>query len=290
MFFRTAVLLLALLFSVAHAYKLHSTYKFTDHAITSKSLFPEIEKDFPLLTIPANKTRYRVTAATLINSFNRHGIQIDTASMRSVIFIKKSPIDLTALEEKVHNFYVGHYPSITIHKITITPRIYTDALPERYEAEFGNKSARHSKGTFYIRTEGKRKLFFDYTIDATVGIVHAKYDLKRKAELTSFNTVTLNVKLGAIRGKPLTQMQPHQYRLKQNIKANAALSRRDVESSPMVKRGKQLLVSIKSGAVLIEFAAVALEDGALYDIIAIRKADGQRIKAKVTGVNQVEIQ
>ena len=47
---------------------------------------------------------------------------------------------------------------------------------------------------------------------------------------------------------------------------------------------------MKNGAVLIEFAAIALEDGALHDIIAIRKADGQRIKAKVTGLNHVDIQ
>lgn len=290
MFRRLIVLFFLLYVSTAGALELKPLYSFSGNTIYSTTLFPSLGKKFELFKVPASKTKYRVPSAKVIFLFEQQGINLESPGMRSVIFIKKSPVDLSPLTTAVRSLYEEKFPTITIKKILVTPRIYTESLPLEYSVDFGSNSSEHSNGTFYIRTPDNKKLFFDYTIDAVIDVVHTKSDLKRKTELSTFNTTIKNISIDSVDGEPLTTVEPHQYRLKYNIDADTPLEMRDVESSPMVKRGKQVLVSMKNGLVLVEFAATALEDGALHDIIAIRKADGQRVKARVAGLNKVEIE
>jgi flagella basal body P-ring formation protein FlgA len=47
---------------------------------------------------------------------------------------------------------------------------------------------------------------------------------------------------------------------------------------------------MQSGTVIVEFSAVASQDGSKNDIISIQKKDGRRIKARVIAPGRVEIQ
>jgi len=245
---------------------------------------------FTLFTIPETKTKLKISAAEIIEKFSRHKIAVKAGKSRYVTFIRKSPIYLKPLETKIMQYYKKYYPSIRISHIMLIPRTYTDSLPEHYTLSLGNKSFRHSRGTFFIRSDKNQKIFFDYRLDADIDVIYTIRPLERKTELTRFNTTIQTLPFEKLKAVPLTSIQTHRYRLKHRIKADRPVAIRDVESSPMIKRGGKLAVSMHSGGLVIEFSAIALEDGALHDIISIRKHDGQRLKARVTGLNNAEIE
>ncbi len=74
------------------------------------------------------------------------------------------------------------------------------------------------------------------------------------------------------------------------MKAGDVIEARFVEPMPMVLREGSVTVTLTEGNVLIQFHAIALQDGAFHDIISIQKPDGTRLKAKVVGENKVEIE
>jgi len=206
-----------------------------------------------------------------------------------VTFIKKSPVDLRALESEVKQQYLQHYPTMQVLSVTLAPRSYLASLPKSYTLSLRKNDLRRDHGTFYIRFKDNRKLYFDYYISAMIDVIHSIKTLDRKTGLTPFNTTLRTIPFATLRKEPLTSIGTGDHRLRRKVKAGTPIGLRDVETSPLVKRADDVVVTMHSDGLFIEFPAVALEDGLLHDIIAIRKHNGQRLKAKVTGPNSVEI-
>ena len=268
---------------------LQQNYDYTDHTVTANDLFPELKTDFTLFEIPSHKTRYRVASSDIVKAFAKHGIAIDDGKIRYVNFTKRSPVNTQPLYEELADYYTLHYPSISIHDITIMPRVYTPQLPGGYSIVISDNSYKSAKGTFYTATETGKKYFFDYIVDADVTVYVARSDLKRKTEINGVSVKKASVPLHTLKTQPFTE-QPVRYRLKRNVKADEVIRSNYVEPSPLVLRDNKVSASIKTGNVVIHFHAIALQDGAFHDIISIQKPDGKRIKAKVVGDNKVEIE
>lgn len=290
MIIRAALLLELLIASLLAEYRLQPVYIYDDATIYSTTLFPSMQSRFKVMYIPDDQHKAKIPASKLIDRFAKHKMTVSAGRSRYVTFVKKSPADLSPLKAQIAKQYQEHYPSLQIKRVTLVPRAYTHALPKAYTLSLRSKDLRHSHSTFYIRPENGQRLYFDYYIDGKIDVIHTKTTLERKEELTAFNTSTKRVPFDGLRQEPLTDLEAHRYRLKHKIKADRPIGIRDVERSPMVKRSEVISVSMHSDGLFIEFPAVALEDGALHDIIAIRKHDGQRLKAKVTGLNSVEIE
>jgi flagella basal body P-ring formation protein FlgA len=286
---RSTLFLVLLLALCLEAATLKPLYLFTDHQISSRDIDADAVSEFEILQIPDHKTKLKVPASKIIQRFEAHGLTLDRGTIRRVTFIKRSPVDLGDFEQAVRELFEKHYPGLIIHRLTVYPRSYTEVLPKSYTFELDDRLAQRSEGTFYIRTDSNRKYFFDFAIDATVDVLVAKTNLERDTELTHFNTYQKAVHIDDLEGQALTRLEAGQYQIKYALKANEPITFRDLESAPLVKRGRQVMVSMKNGMVLIEFSATALEDGGLHDIIALRKADGQKVKARVTGMNKVEL-
>ena len=284
------LLLLTLFFFCAYAsYDLRENYDFRDHTIMSTTLFPEMPQRFELFEIPVHMTRYRVSAESVAEAFKSHGIEIGTEDVRYVNFVKSSPISTVRLEDEVAAYYRAHYPSIAINAVHITPRVYTPELPEPYTVTIADTSYKSARGTFYVTTPEGAKLFFDYTLDAEVAVFTARRDLKRDTPLNAMTAQSASVPLDTLNARPLDDLSG-KYRLKRHVKGGEVIMRRHVEIAPLVLRDTHVSVTLKTGNVLIQFRAIALQDGALHDIISIQKPDGKRLKARVVGENKVEIE
>jgi flagella basal body P-ring formation protein FlgA len=268
---------------------LQQNYGYSDHTVTANDLFPELETDFILFEIPSHKTRYRVASSEIVKAFAKHGIALNDAKIRYVNFTKRSPVEIEPLYDELAEYYTLHYPSISIHDITIMPRVYTPQLPEGYNIVISDNSYKSAKGTFYAATETGKKYFFDYIVDGDVKVYVARNDLKRKTEINGVSVKTAAVPLHSLKSQPFIQQQ-QRYRLKRNVKADEVIRSNYVEPAPLVLRDNKVSASIKTGNVIIHFHAIALQDGAFHDIISIQKPDGKRIKAKVVGDNKVEIE
>ncbi len=287
---RFIAMLCAALLTLQGAPLLKESYGFTAPEVLSTTLFPELSDPFPLFTVPPGTDRYRVSAETLREAFEAHGVTLDTGKVRYVTFTRTSPVDTSALAREVAAYYREHYPTLSLRSLQVTPRVYTATLPKRYTLAIGDTSYRHDSGTFYISDVNGNKSFFDYRIDADITVLKTRGDLPRKAVLNALNTERVSVTLESLRTPPFTAGGDGSYRLRRPLREGEVILERHVEPAPLVTRDSAVLATLQSGNVLVQIRAVALQDGVLHDIIAIEKPDGQRLKAKVVGKNRVEIE
>ncbi len=270
--------------------QLRQEYHYSDHKIYSTTLFPGLKNKFILFNINNNRTKYRVKSSKIEKLFNKHGLKLNLGKVRYVTFIKKSPIDTSALSSEIKKRYESFYPNLHVNHILVSPRNYLKRLDPKFKLILHNKNLKRSHGVFSIKTSKKERIFFDYEVDATIEIYAALRPLNRGNALSPLNAIKKQVKFETFNALPLNHINTKEYRLKRSIKKNHILTERDVEAYPIVKKGNNVLVELKSGSVVLEFTAVASQDGSKNDIISIQKKDGRRIKAKVIAPGRVEVQ
>ena len=289
--FKRLYLLLTLLFAPLYcAHTLQPSYMYETHTVMASTLFPDIEKDFKLFEIDAHKTMLRLRSDEIVERFDEQGITVDANSERYVTFIKRSPVDTAKLEQMLYDYFVEKLPGIIIHSLSVHPRAYTKSLPEHYNVKIAPKTFHRNSGSFYIVSHENKKYFFNFKINAEITYLLARQNLSRKELLTPFNTLKKVEPFQRVRALPLTSLESQRLRLRHPIKAGRIILMRNTEALPQVRRNQRVHVTVKSAAVEIQFTANALQDGALHDIISIEKSDGRRLRAKVIGLNQVEIE
>ncbi len=275
--------------SLLYAHELKNEYFFNNHTITSDFLFPELPQKFEILRIPEDKNHYRIDSQIIAKTFELNGITIDTSKARFVNFIKKSPVDFSPLKNQLQSKLIEKYPTIKIDDIIITPRGYLPSLAKDAKGFFDERFYLSSEGTFYIVDSSGLRRYLDYSVHATLAVLHTSQSVTRKEKLNGFNTVFKPIPFTTFKDIPLTQLPHELSRYRSNLKPNHLLSVRQIETMPMVLKNEKVVVEVKNDAVIVEFGATAVQEGSLYDIITIQKSDGKRVKAKVIGENRVEL-
>ena len=279
-----------LLFSSLNALELKNEYFFSDHTITSDILFPELTQKFEILKIPPEKEHYRIDANIITKTFELNGIIIDSSKTRYVNFTKYSPVNFTPLKIQLEKMLRERYPSIMIEEITITPRGYLPSLAKETRGVFDDRFYQHAKGTFYILTPQGLRHYLDYSVRATISVLHTTQKITRRERLSGFNTLLKPIPFTSFKDVPLTTLPDQLSRFRSNLKTGVLLTLRHIEAVPYVLKNEKVVVEVQSEGVVVEFGATATQEGALYDIITIQKNDGKRVKAKVIGENRVELQ
>ncbi len=77
---------------------------------------------------------------------------------------------------------------------------------------------------------------------------------------------------------------------KRNISKNKTLTYRDVEELSAVQKGANINIVFKNNGFNISFAARAIQEGKMGQIITVKKNNGKRFKVKVIGKNKAEMQ
>lgn len=284
------LLLILLFISSLFGMNLKENYEFENHTLYSTDIFPNSPKKFEILQIPTDKTTYRIDAHVIAKTFELNGITIDTSKTRFVNFVKKSPIDFSRLKIQLESKLKEKYPEIEIKEIIITPRGYLHSLPHDVKGIFDTHFHLTSEGTFYVIDSNGLRRYLDYSVQATLFILHTSHDILRKESLNGFNTILKPVPFKNFKDFPLTQLPTETSRFRSNLKSNQLLTLRNIETVPLILKNEKVVVEVKNGSVIVEIGAMATQEGSLYDIITIQKSDGKRIKAKVIGENRVELQ
>lgn len=272
------------------AYTLQQNYFYSNSTVYSTDLFPDIQKKFEIIKIPDDKTQYRINAQIIAKTFELNGVPIDTENVRYVNFTQLSPVDFTPLKTQLESLLSAQYPSIRIEEITITPRGYLNSLPKKAHGTFDEHLFHNAKGTFYVIDESGTRHYLDYTVRATINVLHTNQKVSMRDPLNGFNTLIKQIPFGSFRDTPLTTLPNEPSRFRSNLKAGQPLTIRNIETVPPVLRNEKVIVEVQNDAVIVEFGAVATQEGQLYDIITIQKNDGSRAKAKVIGEHRVELQ
>lgn len=284
------LLLLISCFFTLNAYELAENYTYKNAIVYSNDLFPELTQKFEILKIPADREQYRVEGQIIAKTFELNGIVIDISKIRYVNFTKHSPVDFTSLKTQLSDILRERYPSIQIEEITITPRGYLSALNKETKGVFDDRFYQHASGTFYILNPQGLRHYLDYSVRATINVLHTTQKITRRERLSGFNTLLKPILFTSFKDKPLTALPDQPSRYRSNLKPGQLLTQRNIETIPFVLKNENVVVVVESDGVIVEFGATATQEGSLYDIITIQKSDGKRAKAKVIGENRVELQ
>lgn len=268
---------------------LNSSYYIDSNDINLSHIVPHAKKDINLFSFRDEKNSKRVKSKELIKLLKTHGYNSVSSKSRYVKFHKKSPVNLSVIKNEIEKLYRSKYINIDIKNISVRPRAYIKSLPQNYQVSIQSRDHLSNSGTLYIKTPQRKKIFFNYHINAVVTLFVARKNIKKDVELSSVNSRKESVILDKFRAMPLQDIRRGTIQTKHNIKKDTLITLRDIQPLSIVRRGSRVSVSLTSNSISISFIAKALQDGKLNDIITIQKSNKKRLKARVIGKNRVEI-
>ncbi len=289
MFYRFFIFFV-LLSSVLYSNTLQQNYYFSNPLINAADLNASCSKNFEILRIPDGKTSYRINSQIILKTFELNGCPIDGYKVKYINFTKRSNTDYAQLQDQIMTFFISRYPTMTIQSVQIIPHGYVESLPNNVHAIFDKDGYTKNTGVFYVQGSNGIRHYFEYSLDATIKVLHTTQKISRKEPLTFNNTTLKSIPFTSFRGKPITNIPEEPYRYRTSLNENNLITDRHIEPRPIVLRGSKVSVQVRSESVVVEFIATAMQEGALYDIITIEKADKKRIRAKIIGDNTVELQ
>jgi flagella basal body P-ring formation protein FlgA len=284
------LILLILTFTISYCDTLKQNYTFKNPTIFSSDLINGCPKHFEILQIPEGKSTYRINSQIIAKTFELNGCSIDITKVRYVNFTKQTALNLLPIKKQLYDVFMTSYPTMVIQKIEVFPRGFIESLPEHSSAVFDKDICDNNSGTFYVVDENGVRRYFDFTLDATLNVLHSNQKISRNTVLSSFNTAIRLVPFTQFHGIPLGTIPDKIQRFRRSIRENEPIIDRYLEPLPIVLKGAKVNVQVQNGSVIVEFIGTATQEGALYDIITIEKSDKKRAKAKVIGENQVELQ
>ncbi|MDP2078487.1 MAG: flagellar basal body P-ring formation chaperone FlgA [Sulfuricurvum sp.] len=284
------VTFLFLFFATAQCDTLKQAYTFKEPKIYSSDLINGCSNRFEILQIPDGKTTYRINAEIIAKTFELNGCSIDVGKVRYVNFTKQTSLDLTKLKQQLTDVFISAYPRMNIEKIDIFPRGFIESIPENSEAVLDPDITDKNNGIFYVLDKSGVRRYFDFSLEASLNILHSNQKINRNQVLSSTNSTLKSLPFTQFRGKPLSTLPDQTQRFRRSLRENTPIVDRYLEPLPIVLKGSKVSVQVKNGLVIVEFIATATQEGALYDIITIEKSDKKRAKAKVIGENRVELQ
>ena len=126
----------------------------------------------------------------------------------------------------------------------------------------------------------------------TQNAVIASRNINRGDRITAGNVITRPVKISRPGMYASSLSEIVGFTANRNIKQGEPVLLRDVTSSRVVKRGRQVKIVARLGGVRVTADGVLLEDGQPGDWVKVRRADDRRVtlRARIINENTVEVQ
>ncbi|MEN8304469.1 MAG: flagellar basal body P-ring formation chaperone FlgA [Campylobacterota bacterium] len=268
---------------------LKNSYYVKEKEIMLSDIVKNIENDVKLFDIDKNRYSKRVKSKKILQILQSHGLKDYKSKHAYIQFTKKSPIKTQKIKNAIEKVYKEKYTHIKIKTVSVEPRSYIGTLPQSYETVLKSKSHLSKDGILYIKTDDKKKIFFNYKIDAEVVVYEARNDIKRNIELSNLNSKKKSIILNKFRAMPLQNILKGTLQSTHNIKRGTILTTRDAQGLYLVKRGSNVNVTLSSSNLAISFSAEALQNGRFADIITVIKSNGKKVKVRVTGKRRAEV-
>jgi len=163
------------------------------------------------------------------------------------------------------------------------------SIPKTYTIKIKKNSFLHKDGVLSIKTQKNKKIFFNYKIQASIGVFISRIKIKKDSELSVVNLKQKRVILDKFRAIPYQNIEAGMYQAKHHISENKIITIRDIADLSLVKKKTDVSITMSRDNIDISFSAKALQNGKLNDIIRVQKSNGKIIKVTVTGRNIAEI-
>ncbi|MCH9813309.1 MAG: flagellar basal body P-ring formation chaperone FlgA [Epsilonproteobacteria bacterium] len=195
--------------------------------------------------------------------------------------------DNSKIQQYINDKFLQTYPSMHINQIDLKR---TSKLPKEFEKYqlkeiyIAPSAIQREKGNIsVIYTDGqkKRKLFYHFKLDATVGVLRTIQSIQKGKRLTEDLVEGITIKFTNFYQKPITPYYLNRYDAKMSIIEGKILTTRHISKMTDVKRGDLLTATLRDGAVEVSFQAVALKDAYINDIIKIKRNHKSFFKARI---------
>ena len=254
-------------------------------------------KDFFILKLPTNRAKYTVSSLKILSKFQENDINITDISGGVVLFRNcKIPINIKKVKSLLAYKFKKKFPTIQIKKIDISSPSSLDPRLSLYhiaKVELSNSTLSHPKGTFSLfLKKGKRvkQIYLKYSIDATVLVLKASYNLRNGKILQNGDYIKVRVKFYKLPAKVLQDNPQKEYIVKGYVRKGSILSTNSLKIKKDILKGEYIEAILKDGNLILETDAHLLSDANLGDIVKIRTVAGRVYKAKIVSKKKALIQ
>ncbi len=278
-------------FFIKHSYCVDGLKKI-DASLFAKS----IKKDFLILDLPKNRASYSVTSLKITSKFKKNGINITDLSGGTVVFKNcKLPIDTKYIKKVLVKKFKKRYPNIKIQNIYISSPSSLSPNLSFYRIEdikLQPNAYRKSKGTFSIslkKGKRKKKIYLKFSIDATIGVFKANYNLRNGKILQKDDYIATRVRFDKLRNGTITNALQKSYIVKGYIRKDAILDFSHFRVKKDMLKGQFIKAILEEGNLVLEVDAHLLKDANIGDIVRIKTVSGKSMSAKIISLKTAKI-
>jgi len=153
-------------------------------------------------------------------------------------------------------------------------------------------SLKRNHGTFsvlYANRIKKKKRFFKFTLNATIGVYTTSRIIKNDQIINPHYVNYQDIPFKSFPFKPIDDTYFYNYRSKRNIKEERIITVNDLKRVLDVKRGAMIDAKLYDGNVDLTFKVKAVEEGNIGDIIKVKRGHYKKFDAQITSKSTVEI-
>ncbi|CAM2860826.1 flagellar basal body P-ring formation chaperone FlgA [Helicobacter burdigaliensis] len=280
------IILFLWLFSLQHIFALdfkilEETYYFQNNKIYASDIFKDIENDFLILEIPKSSNGYQIKSTQLIDKFEQEGMHVGAKSAL-VTFKKAINANTEGIKNHILGLFLQEYAKngIAINDLTIEQMTPIDFNEEDIkEIDFNKKLLKRKEGSFdvVVFNEGRnRKIFFRYTIDATLNVLKTNTPLSGGEPLNYSNTKIEKIPFDKIGVALMEQSDLGRVALRSYTPSDTLLTKDRLIAKRVVKKGDKIVISVKENGVLLEFVLEAQKNAAIGDVIKAKALQGKK--------------
>lgn len=265
------------------------------------SLFFDTNKSVPsfiVTTIPSSRASYRISSLDIAKEFKERGYTIIDESSGVINFRRYCNLagKRQEIASRLMERFREKYPCI---KASLPHIEATSVLPrdfERYsikELEVGEHIYKDSKGSFaaIFTTPSKKsqKLYFRFTLEASLDLFKAKYNLHNDKILTDNDYEKIHVELNRLSSDVIACTMPQNLITKSYISAGTILDMQRLEIKKDVLKGASIRAILSDGMLVIGIDALLLDEGNIGEEVTIKTDKGKILKAKLVSPNEAII-
>lgn len=260
---------------------LEETYYFQNNKIYASDIFKDVENDFLILEIPKNSNGYQIKSTQLIEKFEQEGMHVG-AKGALVTFKKAINANTEGIKNHIMGLFLQEYAKngIIINNITIEQMTPIDFNEDDIkEIDFNKKLLKRKEGSFdvVVFNDGRnRKIFFRYSIDATLNALKTNTPLSGGEPLNYSNTKIEKIPFDKIGVALMEQSDLGRVALRSYTPSDTLLTKDRLIAKRVVKKGDKIVISVKENGVLLEFVLEAQKNAAIGDVIKAKALQGKK--------------
>ncbi len=199
------------------------------------------------------------------------------------------------IKTAIENKFLEIYPTLSISEVTIKPLGKMPKKFQNYQIDtifLSHSSLKRNHGTFsilYTNSKKKKKRFFKFHLDGTIGVYVSQRNIKRAQAINNNYVIYKEIPFKNIPTLPISQKHFYDYESKRSIKEGKIITISDVRRILDIKRGALVDGTLYDGAVVLTFKVKAIEEGHIGDIIKVKRGHYKKFNALITSKNSVDI-